>query len=99
MPGEAGARAAGANLAIVALFIFHRSRHIFGGFRLVGVRQRPELCQSRTQGLIACRRNASPGGRSASQAACPTVATLDRKDFSVFSCSATKSTPALQAEP
>src|SRR5437870_8041926 len=32
MPGEAGARAAGANVAIVALVIVRRSRHILAAF-------------------------------------------------------------------
>src|SRR5947208_16440507 len=96
MPGEAGARAAGANVAIVALVIV-RSRHILAAFVFLKC-AREQTLQTEEIGPTPCRRNASPGGRSASQPACPTVATLDRKDFLAFSCSATKSTPALRSE-
>src|SRR2546425_535597 len=96
MPGEAGARAAGANVAIVALVIVRRSRHILAAFVFLKC-AREQTLQTGEIGPTPCRCNTSADS-SASQPACPTVATLDRKDFLAFSCSATKSTPALRAE-
>src|SRR5436853_2516093 len=97
MPGEAGARAAGANVAIVALGHSSPKPPYFGGFRFLKVRQRTNSA-NRGDRTYPCRCNTSADS-SAQQPALSTAATLGRKDFSAFSCSATKSTPALRAEP
>src|SRR2546422_11123560 len=97
MPGEAGARAAGANVAIVALVIVRRSRHILAAFVFLKC-AREQTLQTGEIGPTPCRCNASADS-SAQQPALSTAATLGRKDFLAFSCSATKSTPALLAEP
>src|SRR5438874_6288498 len=76
MPGEAGARAAGANVAIVALVIV-RSRHILAAFVFLKC-AREQTLQTGEIGPTPCRCNTSADS-SASQPACPTVATLDRK--------------------
>src|SRR6266704_4510398 len=61
MPGEAGARAAGANLAIVALVIVRRSRHILAAFVFLKC-AREQTLQTEGIGPTPCRRNASPRG-------------------------------------
>src|SRR5437667_4703763 len=98
MPGEAGARAAGANVAIVALVIVRRSRHILAAFVFLKCAREQTLQTEDGDRTYPCRCNTSADS-SAQQPALSTAATLGRKDFSAFSCSATKSTPALRAEP
>src|SRR5438552_18327585 len=97
MPGEGGPGAAGANVAIVAVFIVRRSRHILAAFVFLKC-AREQTLQTGEIGPTPCRCNTSADS-SAQQPALSTAATLGRKDFLAFSCSATKSTPALRAEP
>src|SRR5437667_10547361 len=69
MPGEAGARAAGANVAIVALFIVRQSRHILAAFVFLKC-AREQTLQTGEIGPTPCRCNTSADS-SASQPRLP----------------------------